>query len=91
MGLAYAPLSVTALDRAPRGREGRTTAGLQLTDVLGQALGTGAAGAVVAAGTRGLGDRPGVAVAFGIGALVGLAALVVGARLPDRLVRGAGT
>ena len=86
MGLAYSPLSVTALDRAPKGGEGRTTAGLQLTDVLGQALGTGTAGALVAAGSRGLGDRPGVALAFGLGALVGLGALGVGARLPGGLL-----
>ena len=86
MGLAYSPLSVTALDRAPKGGEGRTTAGLQLTDVLGQALGTGTAGALVAAGSRGLGDRPGVALAFGMGALVGLGALGIGTRLPDGLL-----
>ncbi len=85
MGLAYSPLSVTTLDRAPRGGEGRATAGLQLTDVLGQALGTGAAGAAVAAGVHGLGGRAGVALAFGIGVASGVAALAASGRVPARL------
>jgi len=82
MGLAYSPLSVTALAQAPTGQEGATTASLQLTDVLGQSLGTGAAGAAVAAGAHGLGVRTGAALAFAIGAAVGLVALGVGRRLP---------
>jgi MFS family permease len=86
MGVAYSPLSVTTLDRAPRGGEGRATSGLQLTDVLGQALGTGAAGAAVAAGVHGLGIRSGVALAFAIAATLGLTALAVSARLPDHLL-----
>src|SRR3984885_14131116 len=49
IGTAYAPLSVTTLDRAAPGEEGRATSALQLCDVLGQALGTGVAGAIVAA------------------------------------------
>jgi MFS family permease len=85
MGLAYAPLSVTALDRAPEGEEGRVTSGLQLCDVLGQALGTGVAGAIVAAAAGGLGHRPGVALAFSFGIAVSVLALAVGVRLPKRL------
>jgi len=86
MGFAYSPLSVTALDRSPRGGEGRTTAALQLTDVLGQALGTGAAGAAVASGVHGLGARPGVALAFGLAGAVAFIAWLVGARLPPKLI-----
>jgi MFS family permease len=84
MGLAYAPLSVTTLDRAPAGEEGRATSGLQLFDVLGQALGTGVAGAIVAgvAGAAGLGPRDGVALALGFAACVAVAALACGTRLP---------
>ena len=85
MGLAYAPLSVTTLDRAPLGEEGRATSGLQLCDVLGQAIGTGVAGAIVAATARGWGHRPGVALAFAFAIAVSVVALVIGNRLPGRL------
>lgn len=82
IGLAYAPLSVTALDAAPVGEEGRVTSGLQLCDVLGQALGTGVAGAIVAAGPD---HRAGVALAFVAAIGVGVTALAVGVRLPGGL------
>ncbi len=85
MGLAYAPLSVTTLDRATPGAEGKATASLQLFDVLGQAIGTGVAGAIVAATADGLGHRSGVALAFLFGILVGLCALAVGVRIPAQL------
>ena len=55
IGTAYAPLSVTTLDRAAPGEEGRATSALQLCDVLGQAIGTGVAGAIVAAAAAGMG------------------------------------
>ena len=85
IGLAYAPLSVTALDRAAPGEEGRVTSGLQLCDVLGQALGTGVAGAIVAVAAGALDHRAGVALAFAAALAVGVVALAVGARLPARL------
>lgn len=85
MGLAYAPLSVTTLDRAEPGEVGKATSALQLCDVLGQALGTGGAGALVAATAAGLGGRVGVGLAFGLGAVVGVSALVIARRLPSRL------
>lgn len=85
MGIGYAPLSVATLDRAPAGEEGRATSALQLTDVLGQAIGTGVAGGVVAAGVPALGVRGGVGLAFAISVAVGMTALLVGVRLPDRL------
>jgi MFS family permease len=50
MGLSFAPLSLIVLGEAAPGREGTATASLQLSEVLGIALGTGAAGAIVAAG-----------------------------------------
>lgn len=50
MGLAYTPLSFAAIDRATPGQEGATASALQLSDVLGIALGTGVAGALVAFG-----------------------------------------
>ena len=48
MGLGYAPLALIVLAEAPPEGQGRATAALQLSDVLGTALGTGAAGAVIA-------------------------------------------
>ena len=48
IGLAYSPISLTALGWARSGNEGRVSASVQLCDVLGTALGTGAAGAAVA-------------------------------------------
>ena len=85
IGTAYAPLSVTTLDRAAAGEEGRATSALQLCDVLGQALGTGVAGAIVAAAAAGMGHGPGVALAFSFGIAVALTGVVVGARLPGQL------
>ncbi len=85
IGQAYSPLSVTTLDRAIRGQEGRATSALQLFDVLGQAVGTGVAGAIVAGAARGLGHRDGVALAFGFALFVSVISVLVGVRLPSRL------
>jgi MFS family permease len=84
IGTAYAPLSVTTLDLAAAGEEGRATSALQLCDVLGQAIGTGVAGAIVA-GTSRIGHRPGVALAFAFAIAVALAGIIVGAWLPGQL------
>ena len=85
IGTAYAPLSVTTLNRAAPGEEGRATSALQLCDVLGQAIGTGVAGAIVAATAAGIGHGPGVALAFSFGIVVALIGVIVGARLPSQL------
>jgi MFS family permease len=85
IGTAYAPLSVTTLDLAAPGEEGRATSALQLCDVLGQAIGTGVAGAIVAAAAAGIGHGPGVALAFAFGIVVALIGVIVGARLPSQL------
>lgn len=90
MGLAYSPLSVTTLDRATPGAEGKATSSLQLLDVLGQAVGTGMAGALVAATADGLGHRSGAGLAFAFGALAGLCALAVGSRVPAMLLGKSG-
>jgi len=84
IGTAYAPLSVTTLDLAAAGEEGRATSALQLCDVLGQAIGTGVAGAIVA-GTSRLGHGPGVALAFSFAIAVAFTGIFVGARLPGQL------
>ena len=87
MGLAYAPLSLMMLQKAPPGQEGQASASLNLADVLGTAVGIGAGGAAVAAAADG--DlRLGVAAAFVITAAVGLLALAFTRRLPARPHRG---
>jgi MFS family permease len=83
IGLAYAPISLTALGWARSGNEGRVSASVQLCDVLGTALGTGAAGAAVAiVHQHGGPARLGLGLAFAIAAAVGLLALAVAPRLP---------
>lgn len=52
MGVAYAPLSTLTLAYAEPGRQGAATAALQMTDILGIALGTGIAGVIVSVGDR---------------------------------------
>jgi MFS family permease len=89
IGTAYAPLSVTTLDLAAAGEEGRATSALQLCDVLGQAIGTGVAGAIVAATSR-IGHGPGVALAFSFAIAVALIGIIVGARLPGELTPRSG-
>ena len=81
MGLAYAPLSLMMLQRAPPGQEGQASASLNLADVLGTAIGIGAGGAAVAAAAGG--DlRLGIAAAFAVAATVGLLSLAFTGRLP---------
>jgi MFS family permease len=81
MGLAYAPISLMMLKQAPPGQEGRTSASLNLADVLGTAIGIGVGGAAVAAET-GRDLRAGLAAAFIIAAAMGLVLLAVTRRLP---------
>jgi hypothetical protein len=54
--------------------------------VLGQAVGTGVGGAIVAGSADGLGHRAGVALAFGFALVVSVISLLAGGRLPTRLL-----
>jgi MFS family permease len=84
IGLAYAPLSVTVLSTAAPGQEGRSSASLQLSDVLGVALGTGVGGVVVALGDgRGWATASSLTIAF----LITLAGAVFGVFAAGRLPR----
>lgn len=86
IGLSYSPLSVTVLDLAQPGREGSAAASLQLTDVLGTALGTGASGALVALGEgQGWLTSSALTIAFVMTLLVALAGIVASRRLPTAL------
>jgi MFS family permease len=77
IGLAYAPISLMMLQKAPRGQEGRASASLNLADVLGTAIGIGVGGAA------GRDLRLGIMAAFCAAAAVGLVALAVTRRLPS--------
>jgi MFS family permease len=84
MGLSYAALSLIVLADASLEGQGVATSALQLSDVLGTALGTGVAGAVIAVAARG--GEPawiGLAGSFAVGATVGLLGLGLSARLGD--------
>ncbi|HLY14833.1 MAG TPA: MFS transporter [Candidatus Limnocylindrales bacterium] len=82
MGLGYASLTLIVLAEAPPEGQGMATAGLQLSDVLGTALGTGMGGAVIAfAAGAGQPASVGLAGVMVVGALVGCLGLVLSGRL----------
>jgi MFS family permease len=87
MGLAYPQLSVVTLAEAEPGREGAATSSLQMSDILGVALGTGLAGVVVS-----VGDRLGAVPRTPLTAVFVLATLVAfGVALLARRLEGAAT
>ncbi len=81
MGLAYSPISLMMLQKAPPGQEGWASASLNLADVLGTAIGIGVGGAAVAAGP-GRNLHQGLTAAFAIAAAAAVVALVLTRRLP---------
>lgn len=85
IGMAYSPISVTALGWARRGEEGRTSASVQLMDVLGTGLGAGIAGAAVAIVHQQHGAaRLGLGLAYAVAAAVALVGLAITPRLPTQ-------
>jgi hypothetical protein len=86
MGLSYSPLTVTVLGLATPGREGNASSSLQLSDVLGQSLGTGLAGVFVALGeARGWATGSSLDLAFTMTLAVAVAGAVAAGRLPRQL------
>ena len=86
IGLSYAPLSVTVLNTASPSEQGTSTAALQLTDVLGVALGTGVTGVFVAVGEgAGWTTRSSLTPAFVLCSAVALFGAAIARRLPNRL------
>ena len=83
VGMAYAPISLTVLREAPPGQEGTATSGMQLTDLLGVALGTGFGGAAVALGEA-LGWDParGIGIAWAMAGAMAVVGIFVARRLP---------
>lgn len=89
MGLAYAPITLLVLHLAPAGAEGAATSGLQLSDVLGTALGAGVAGAIVAFGAAsGWGPAVGLRIAFALAIVAIVAALGLTVRLGPEAAHG---
>ena len=75
MGLAYSPLALIVLREASPEAQGSASSALSLTDSVGTALGTGVAGAIVAASVRAIGEPvPGLAFAFAVSLIVGRSA-----------------
>lgn len=90
MGLCYPTTGLVVLDHAPEGRVGASTSALQMTDVLGVAVGTGTAGAILAfAVAEGWGRRRGIELIDAM--TLGVAVLAVAAtrRLPGPQARPA--
>ena len=88
MGLSYAPVSLVVLSEAPADNVGSATASLQLSDTLGIALGTGASGAIVAAGASlGWTDGATLSLAFIICIAFALFGAAAARRLPAHVAQ----
>jgi MFS family permease len=86
IGLVFSPLTLTVLAFAARGQEGAATASLELSGVLGVALGTGLGGALVAlAASQHWSERRGVLSVDIVTGTIALVALIASARLPRRV------
>jgi hypothetical protein len=82
IGLAYAPLTLTALREAEPGQQGGASASLQLADNLGVALGAGVGGAAVAVAAAHGHTARGIAVAYTAAAAAALLGAAAAARVP---------
>jgi MFS family permease len=83
MGLAYATISLTVLETAPKGQEGTATSAMQLTNMLGTALGAGIGGAIVGSTEHNSQPSAGHMLAqFALMVVVALFGVFVARRLP---------
>jgi MFS family permease len=90
IGIAYSPLSLSALGWATPGQEGRASSAVQLTDLLGTAFGTGTAGAIVASVVAHGGSRRlGLGLAFALAGAVASIGVTISPRLPATASRPA--
>ena len=84
IGMAYSPISLVVLSEAPPGQEGAASAAMQLTDLLGIALGTGVGGAAVGLGdVLGWAPEVGIGIAWVVAASAAVLGIAVGRRLPQ--------
>jgi MFS family permease len=82
MGFSYSPLALVVLRDATPETQGTSTAGLQLSDVVGTALGTGVGGALIAFAHReGAEGWVGLGWAFGVGVVVAIAGFLLAGRI----------
>jgi MFS family permease len=91
MGLAYSTLSLVVLETAPKDQVGSASASMELSSVLGTALGTGLGGVIIAF-AAGSGRSPswGIAVIdLLVIAVIGFAILTA-VRLPGRPLQTSG-
>jgi MFS family permease len=72
MGFAYSAFTLVVLRRVPAVEQGAASSALQLSDILGTALGSGVGGAITAVGERSGGDGLG----WGLGAVYVVAMVV---------------
>lgn len=86
MGFAYAAVALVVLRDAAPAEQGSASAALQLSDILGTALGAGIGGAIIAVGARAGGDGVGIglAVTFAVAALAMVGAWLGSGRLGPR-------
>lgn len=89
MGLAYSTPALIVLREAAPGEQGTTTAALQLSDIIGMALGTGVGGALIALGVRAASPLwVGLGTTFAIAVGTAVVGLVLTRRLGRRVARG---
>lgn len=81
MGMAYGGLSLIVLAEVATGQEGRASSSLQLAEQVSIALGTGLAGAAVAAADRSGALTPGLIVAFALAGTAGVLGTLSASRL----------
>ncbi len=93
IGIAYSTTSLVVLSEAHDGGQGVATSALQVSDVLGTALGTGIGGAIVAiAVSSGWARRDGLGIVFAVMVSVACASIVTARRFPlDPAPRSEGT
>jgi MFS family permease len=83
MGISYSTTSLVVLSEADDGGQGVATSGLQVSDVLGTALGTGIGGAIVAVAiSSGWARRDGLGVVFALMTGAAFLALLTARRFP---------
>jgi MFS family permease len=84
MGFAYSALTLVVLREAEPTQQGAASSALQLSDILGTALGTGVGGAITAAGDRAGGDGLGWALVlvYALAMAVAACGLVATRRIP---------
>ncbi len=88
MGISYSPIALAVLAEAAVGGEGAATSAMQLSDTLGQAMGTGIVGAIVAAGHSLAWERgSALTLAFVLCGAIAIASAFAAKRLPATIVR----